>query len=246
MNTTVWMAVAAIGAAVWLWLPPDVTARVNPSAGVKWPAWAKPVPGAMPSSRRWLIASGLTAAIVVYAWGLSWLVVLAAPFVVVGLWLGLGRLEPRRIQEERQAALHDLPNALDCVQACVRAGQPLRNAIEIVRDTVHSAVSSRLATVINAVSVGMSDAEAWGTLKDDPVMGAVARDLARSAEWGTAVTEVLAGHSVELRRRGRSVRLTKARSVGVQTVLPLGLCYLPAFILLGVVPVLVGGVATLL
>ena len=37
----------------------------------------------------------------------------------------------------------------------------------------------------------------------------------------------------------------RARAVGVKAALPLGLCLLPAFVLLGIVPVVAGMLATL-
>jgi pilus assembly protein TadC len=40
--------------------------------------------------------------------------------------------------------------------------------------------------------------------------------------------------------------LARAKAVGVQTIIPVSICYLPAFFLLGVVPVIAGVMASLL
>ncbi len=245
MKEIEWMAVLSAGFAVWLWLPPDVSARLGPVVRLRLPRWAAPLPGAMEPRKRWWLAGGLTLLLVGYGWRLSWLVVLLGPVVAVGLWLLLGRIESGGARRDRLVLLDDLPEALDLTQASVRAGQPLRNAIGIVTLTMGGPVARLLGTVTNAVSVGMSDAQAWQTLRDDPLIGFVARDLARSSAWGTSVVEVLAGHSRDLRRQSKASRLSAAKAVGVKTVLPLGLCYLPAFILLGVVPIVAGGVAAI-
>lgn len=75
-------------------------------------------------------------------------------------------------------------------------------------------------------------------MRDDTVWGAVARDLARCAESGAAVAEVLEVHAAEARALRRARREMAARTVGVRSVLPLVCCFLPAFILVGVVPII--------
>jgi len=239
----IWVAAVCAGFTVWLWLPPDAMLRLRPGVQMSLPGWAKPLPGAMESKKRWWIGAGIALVLVVYGWSMTRWVVLLAPVIAVGAWIGLGRLEPGGVKRKRVKALLCLPQALDLMAACVGAGQPLRNAVETVCEAMGSPVADLFEPVTNAVSVGMSDAEAWQVLKGDPVVGFLARDLSRSTAWGTSVTEVLAQHSTDLRRQGMTQRLAAAKAVGVKSVLPLGLCYLPAFILLGVVPVIAAGLA---
>ncbi|MCL2470695.1 MAG: type II secretion system F family protein [Propionibacteriaceae bacterium] len=245
MDLTRWVAVIGAGLSVWMWLPGDGITRLRPAVPVRLPTWAQPLPSAMGSRIRWWIG-GVTALLVVaYGWGWSPGVVVVGPVIAAGVWVGLGRLEPAGTRSRRLQTLYELPRALDLVRACVRAGQPLRNAIETVAQAVGPPISNLFGTVSNALSVGMSEAQAWAVLKEDPVIGFVARDLTRSATWGTAVVDVLAQHSVDLRRQGRAAQLAAAKSVGVKSVLPLGLCYLPAFMLIGVVPVIAAGLSGL-
>jgi len=171
-------------------------------------------------------------------------VVVAGPLVAVAGWVALGRLEPAGTRQRRVETLYALPQALDLLQTCMAAGQPLRNAVAIVADSMGPPVGPLLDSVTNAISVGMSDAQAWQGLQTDPVIGSVARDLARSAVWGTETSDVLAQHAIDLRRQGRIERLTAAKAVGVKSVLPLSMCYLPAFMLLGVVPAVAAGLAS--
>ena len=83
-------------------------------------------------------------------------------------------------------------------------------------------------------------AQAWSELADDEVWGPVARDVARSARSGTSLVEVLYVHADEARLARREVTLQRARTAGVRSVVPLMACFLPAFILVGVVPIIAG------
>jgi pilus assembly protein TadC len=197
----------------------------------------------MVARRRGWIAGIAAVAIGWYAWGLVPVAALAGPVAGAALWVGLGRAETAAIRRRRVETLHALPEALDLMEACVRAGGPLRNAVDTVARALGPPIAPLFGTVANALSVGLTDGEAWLVLGDDPVAGPVARDLARSTAWGTTITDVLSAHAVDVRRQGTAERLAAAKAVGVKSVLPLGVCYLPAFILLGVVPFVASGLS---
>ena len=240
-----WMAALAACLAVWWWLPPDGVIRLSPGDPPHLPSWAKPLPEAMDSKKRWLISGALAILVVGYGWDLSPFVVAVVPFVVCGGWVALGRLEPSKVRRTRQETLDAVPQALDLLHTCLRAGQPLRTAVVTVARAMGPPISRLFDDVTQAQSVGMSDEQAWLMLVEDPALGVVARDIARSATWGTAITDVLAQHGRDLRRYSARERLKAAKAVGVKSVLPLGLCYLPAFVLMGVVPVIAAGISGL-
>ena len=240
-----WLAVLGAGLAGWLLLPPDGLVRLRGTV-LRLPQWARPRPGAMSSRRRWWMAGSAGAAVVFFGWDASAWMALAGPVVAVAGWVVLGQMEPAGTRRHRVETIYALPQGLDLLQTCLAAGQPLRNAVAIVADAMGPPVGPLLGNVTNAISVGLSDAQAWQGLQEDPVIGPLARDLARSAAWGTETADVLAQHAVDLRRRGRIERLAAAKAVGVKSVLPLGVCYLPAFMLLGVVPTVAAGMASVL
>jgi len=191
--------------------------------------------------------SGLAGlALVWFGWGTApWLVGLV-PLVVVGGWWLLGRLEGGTARRARLADKADLPYALDLIRLGVGAGQPLRTALATAAEVMGGRVATTLDRVARGVAVGLSDAEAWQALSDDPAWRDIARDIARAADWGVRLTDVLDQHAAQLRRQVKADRLAAAKAVGVKAVAPLGLCYLPAFVCLGVVPVIVGGVLVIL
>ena len=68
----------------------------------------------------------------------------------------------------------------------------------------------------------------------------------RAAGSGTALAPSLARLANDQRRVARTAAEARARAAGVQAVAPLGLCFLPAFMLLGVVPAIAGIASTIL
>ena len=78
-----------------------------------------------------------------------------------------------------------------------------------------------------------------------PALAPLGRTLARSARTGEPVTEALERLGHELAARSRAEVEDEARRVGVRAAVPLGLCLLPAFLLVGVVPVVAGLVGAL-
>ena len=93
--------------------------------------------------------------------------------------------------------------------------------------------------------MGAPAAEVWSDLAGDPALGPLGRALARSESSGSSVADTVARLSEDLGRDQRAEVKDLARSVGVKAALPLGVCLLPAFLLVGIVPVVVASLAAL-
>lgn len=144
------------------------------------------------------------------------------------LW---GRDGPRTIASEQ-------PDALDFLAVCLRAGATPIAAARTVADVSPDATASLLRGVSAHLEVGRTPEEAWGSLAEHPVWGAAARDLVRSSRSGTTLIDVLHTHAEDARAAAHDAHTKRAKSVGVKSVLPLMACFLPAFILIGVVPII--------
>lgn len=181
--------------------------------------------------------------------------------LVLGLALALAgpralaRLEPRAVREERERLAADLPLALDLLAACLTGGAPLTEAVRAVSEAVPGPCGHRLARVAAALEVGSPPSDAWRVLAagsgpqplpEDELAAAAARVLARSGDGGTPVAAAVCRLASEAREAGRARGQAAAERAGVLAVAPLGLCFLPAFVLLGVVPVIAGLVGPLL
>lgn len=87
-----------------------------------------------------------------------------------------------------------------------------------------------------AVRLGAPWDQAWSGAPDWCLP--VAEALRSSWEDGVAPAGALRTAAEVLRRDQQSQATEAAARLGVRLVLPLGLCYLPAFVLVGLVPVL--------
>ena len=71
---------------------------------------------------------------------------------------------------------------------------------------------------------------------EDTELGPISSVMRRSAATGAPAALLLCGLANDLRAELRATALSDARRLGVRAAGPLGLCFLPAFILIGVVP----------
>ena len=150
-------------------------------------------------------------------------------------WAWAVRRRSGRRKTDRDV-VRELPETLDLLAVCLEAGAPMTNAIATVAAVSQPATAAILHGIDAQLQVGRDPQDAWGSLADHPDWGPPARDAARSARSGTSLVECLRVHADEARRRRREQETKRARSVGVKSVQPLALCFLPAFVLIGVVP----------
>ena len=166
----------------------------------------------------------------------------ALPVVAATGVLVLGWIEPRSARTRRQQLIMEVPQALELMAACLGAGLPARTACAAVVRTFEGAVADDLGQVLALQQLCVPDAAAWRTLHDHPQLGLAAADLARSVESGTSMVEGLRHQAAAAREARRSVLQVRARTVGVRSVLPLMMCFIPSFLLLGIVPAVVSAV----
>jgi len=174
--------------------------------------------------------------------GVIWLIWLAVPVFGAAVVLALGWLEPRSARRRRQQLITEVPQALELVAACLAAGLPVRTACAAVVQSFDGPVADDLGQVLSLMDLGVADAEAWRTLHDHPQLGLVAADLSRSVESGTSTVEGLQHHAAAAREARRGALQVRARAVGVRSVLPMMMCFIPSFMLLGIVPAVVSAV----
>jgi pilus assembly protein TadC len=211
------------------------------------PGWRGVLHGrldAPPLARRLPVAGVASAAVAgVGVWMLGSVPVwLACALVPVGAGLGaigLGLLEPAATRRRQRQLINDAPQALDLLAACLAAGLPPRNATAAVVAVFDGPIAEDLGVVARAVEVGLSDAMAWRALGGHPQLGEAAVDLARAVESGTQMVQTLTFYARTARQRRAAAVESSARAVGVRCVLPMMICFVPSFILLGVLPAVV-------
>jgi pilus assembly protein TadC len=180
-------------------------------------------------------AAGLGIALVLVIGGV--LGVAAGVAVAVAVDRLIPRLEPAAARRRRQHRARELPLTLDLLGVCLRAGMPLVAALETVADALPGPFSDDLRVTAGLQRLGAAPATAWAELAADPDLAPVSRAVARSAESGSRLAAAFDRLAADRRSALASAGLSRARSAGVVAMAPLGLCFLPAFVCLGIAPI---------
>lgn len=143
-------------------------------------------------------------------------------------------------REHELSALAQAPVLADLLSAAVTAGASITEAIEVLVTVLDDPVRSQLEKVRVSLSLGGFPSVAWAELLDDEAFAPIASSVIRSAHTGAPIGVVLDAAATDLRRSHRAQVEVAARSAGVRSVAPLALCFLPAYLLVGVVPVVAG------
>jgi hypothetical protein len=149
----------------------------------------------------------------------------------VGLGGGGRAEEPARTRVE-------VPVLLELVAAAIRAGAGVPRALEAVGDAVGGADGRSLRVVASGLRLGSDWDAAWVDAAGATDLDPLRRALRGAWADGAAPGEALRAAGQELLQERRAAARTAAARLGVRLVVPLGVCFLPAFVLLGLAPVL--------
>ncbi|WP_051197023.1 type II secretion system F family protein [Jonesia quinghaiensis] len=134
---------------------------------------------------------------------------------------------------------------IDLLITLLTSGHSLPSALTCIGEELKGVEGVALSQVATALIQGASWDEAWVVA---PPRFLFLRDALRHG-WhqGASVTSSLAATREQILHQGKDQAQASAQALGVNIALPVGLCYLPAFVLVGVVPTLVSlGFANLL
>lgn len=238
-----WAAVAAGAAAAAGWFCSPV-GRVPP----------RPRRPTGPAGRRRRIgptAAGLLTAVAGLAllgwpWGVP-----AGMLAVLGVPRLLRLLETSSERTARLRLQADLPLAADLLAGAVSAGCPTGAALEAVAAALDGVLAAVLARAAAELSLGADSQGAWNAaLAGAPTGAAGVADLAEvlTAADSSGLAPVAALHGIAARARAATAAAAAehAQRAGVRSAGPLGLCFLPAFVVVGIVPALAAAARALL
>jgi Flp pilus assembly protein TadB len=158
----------------------------------------------------------------------------------VAVWVVLGRTESPAVVRRREELAADLPTGVDLLGSCLDAGAAPESALVSVSRALGGPVGEEFLAIHHRLDVGVDPAQVWRTVADHPQLGPLGRAVGRAHQTGAPVGRAVHRLADELRDRARAEVETRARSIEVKAAAPLGLCLLPAFVVLGVVPMIVG------
>ena len=239
------MTLAAVltGLAVLLWPPRRPRRLPVPQPGLADGA-RTPVP-----ARGW--SPGRRLVVAVLAGCGVWLFLpgpLAAPAAVpagVAAWVALGRVEPADVRREREAVRRELPHAVSLLASTLQGGAAPEGGLRLVAQALPGPAADRLLRLASRLALGADPGQAWAELgASAPELAGLGRSMSRAHRSGAPVAAAVERVGQELARTARAEVEDRARAVGVKAALPLGLCLLPSFILIGIVPLVAGLMAT--
>jgi tight adherence protein C len=176
--------------------------------------------------------------------GLAVAVVLALAGWPVTVQVVRRRAAARWLAARREAA----PAVLDLLGAALRAGLNPHKAVLRVAERAPDVLLEDLSPAVAALHLGGTPAAALRGVADRSGLDelrAAAAALEAAERWGAPPAEALAARAEALRTRARLNAEAQAGRAAVRLAFPLVLCFLPAFILLTVVPTVAGALRAL-
>lgn len=180
---------------------------------------------------------------------MTWAAVLLAVAALVGadsarIRMRAGMAAPHQPGPQRGADDDPLAAAstYDVFAACLRSGMAVATAATATAPSAPPVLARHLERAAGLLALGADPATAWATegLPTDSAAEALMRLARRSAASGSALADGVAELATEIRRDLDHAASAAAQRAGVLIAGPLGLCYLPAFVCLGIVPVIAG------
>jgi Flp pilus assembly protein TadB len=182
--------------------------------------------------RVWPVLAGIACWSLVSGWG--GLVAGTVAAVLVHHLVAVA--EPAVARREREAVRRDLPVLVLLLSVALRAGTATAPAARQACAALPGPASAGLAAACDRLALGVDPEQVWAALADDPGLAPLGRALARSHRTGAPVAPAVERLADDLAATARAEVEDRARAVGVRAAVPLGVCLLPSFLLLGIVP----------
>jgi type II secretion system (T2SS) protein F len=231
-----WVAVLSAALAAVMAVPPRARWPTPPVTAAPVASYAEDVGWMRRGRGLWSVLAGAgAAAFVSGGWGAA-----VGVGAAIATWWWIGRAEPVSTRRQREAAERELPSVVHLLATALESGCDVARALDLVTDALPGPAAGLLGTVPARLALGVAADAAWRPVLDNPELAPLGRAMVRAHRSGAPVTDEVARLADELDRRTRARVEDRARAVGVKAALPLGLCLLPSFLFLGVVPLVAG------
>lgn len=187
---------------------------------------------------------------------MSWAALLLASALLVGGDHSLVRIRagktPQTRTRHRPVPSGDplaAASSFDVLAACLRSGMAVSTAAAATAQSAPAELARVLNRAADLLALGAEPATAWSNLPGthggrnlrlDNHTDALLRLARRSAASGAALAQGVAELAAQSRHGAADAASAAAERASVLIAGPLGLCYLPAFLCLGIVPVVAG------
>lgn len=153
----------------------------------------------------------------------------------------------RTDQRSRRAARAALPDFIEIVIIGVRAGLTPAAAFEMATERAGPELGSGLAGAIHQMHRGLRLSDALAELPDwlGPPAAYFTDALITADRYGLPIEPVLDRLTADVRATRSHQAQEQARTLPVKLAFPLVVCTLPSFVLLAIVPAVLGALSTL-
>lgn len=184
---------------------------------------------------------------------------LVAMLLAAALWVGpgpslvrsragtpaRGGRRPRGRAPSRGTDPLAVASCLDVLAVCLGAGMAVSTAAAAAAPSAPPTLGRVLRRAADLLALGADPAVAWSIPPGprqaaDPQIDALLRLARRSASSGAALAGAVGELAEESRNDAAHAATAAAERASVLIAGPLGLCFLPAFVCLGIVPVVAG------
>jgi len=137
-------------------------------------------------------------------------------------------------------------SSLDVLAVCLASGMAVSTAAAATAPSAPPLLARVLRRAADLLALGADPAVAWSAPPDlppgslDAQTDALLRLARRSSASGVALAEAVAALAAQCREDAAHMAAATAERAAVLIAGPLGLCFLPAFVCLGIVPVVAG------
>jgi pilus assembly protein TadC len=137
-------------------------------------------------------------------------------------------------------------STLDVLAVCLAAGMAVSTAAAATAASAPPGLARALLRAADLLALGADPVAAWSVPRDLPGGGvdaqtdALLRLARRSASSGAALADGVAELAAQCRHDSTHAAIAAAERATVLIAGPLGLCFLPAFVCLGIIPVVAG------
>ncbi len=177
--------------------------------------------------------------------------IVLGPVITVAAGIGLV-VWPRvgsimRTRRQRAAIEAALPDAIEMLILVVRAGMTPHQAVSMLTERAPLPIRPAFVEVDRRRSRGATLADSLRALPEivGSAANVVADALAMSERYGTPIGEALEQLSVDVRERRVRHAEAQARKLPIRMSFPLVICTLPSFVLIAIVPAVLGALSSL-
>lgn len=179
----------------------------------------------------------LAASIIAAGWyGIGGVIGLVTGVVAATVLVATARLGER----PPTAAPDAVPVVVELLAGCLDAGLTMADSLDAASVAGDPVTVDACRAAAAALRRGAPAAEAWQTWTADPWLQPVAQSTVRTTQSGASVADELRRVAERIRSRRHSRLQQRVQQASIWVVVPLGLFFLPAFVLLAVVPIVVG------